>query len=78
MYITHHGAHTGARVPIGSQYKILYITLYTWTWVGDAAAAAAAVYPRETRLPPSDSNTHTYNNINRACRFVKPREDHRR
>jgi hypothetical protein len=70
MYITH--THGCSRIPIGSRYKILYITLYTLcTDVGGrdvaaaaaaAAAAVAAVYPRKTRLPPSDSNTRTYNN----------------
>lgn len=41
-----------------------YIIISIWTWVGDAAAADAAVYPRKTRLPPSDySNTRAHNNI---------------
>jgi len=74
MYITH-AAHTDARVPIGSQYKILYITLYGRGWemllLLLQCIRSKLGCPRAIRI-------RTHNNINRVCRFVKPREDPRR
>jgi len=77
MYITH--TRAGALVPIGSQYKLLYYYKYERGWemlllLMLQRIRAKLGCPRAIiRI-----RAHIIMYTNRACRFVKPREDRRR